>query len=65
MTFLILINWVSSLPILGPLCGIFHFVLKSSTKIDDADQTPYSVAFDLGLHCLPLSNKKDPRLIRW
>ena len=25
----------------------------------DPDQTPRSVASDLGLHCLPLSHKKD------
>ena len=25
----------------------------------DPDQTPHSVASDLGLHCLPMSHKKD------
>ena len=30
----------------------------------DPDQTPHSVAFDLGLHCLPISNKKDARHIK-
>ena len=25
------------------------------------DQTPHSVASDLGLHCLPMSHKKDAR----
>ena len=29
----------------------------------DPDQTLNSVAFDLGLHCLPMSHKKDARLI--
>ena len=29
----------------------------------DPDQTPHSVASDLGLHCLPMSYKKDARLI--
>ena len=29
----------------------------------DPDQTPRIAASDLGLHCLPLSNKKDARLI--
>ena len=43
----------------------FHFLLTSSKKSDDADQTPYYVAFDLGLYCLPLSHKKDPWRIRW
>ena len=27
------------------------------------DQTPQSAASDLGLHCLPMSHKKDARLI--
>ena len=27
----------------------------------DPDQTPHSVASDLGLHCLPMSHKKDAR----
>ena len=29
----------------------------------DPDQTPPSVASDLGLHCLPMSHKKDARHI--
>ena len=29
----------------------------------EPDQTPHSVASDLGLHCLPLSHKKDARHI--
>ena len=29
----------------------------------DPDQTPNSVASDLGLHCLPMSHKKDARHI--
>ena len=29
----------------------------------DPDQMPYSVASDLGLHCLPMSHKKDARHI--
>ena len=29
----------------------------------DPDQTPHSVASDLGLHCLPMSHKKDTRHI--
>ena len=30
----------------------------------DPDQTPQSVASDLGLHYLPMSHKKDARQIR-
>ena len=29
----------------------------------DPDQTPHSVASDLGLHCLPMSHKKRARHI--
>ena len=29
----------------------------------DPDQTPHSVASDLGLHCLPMPHKKDARHI--
>ena len=29
----------------------------------DPDQTPRSAASGLGLHCLPMSHKKDARLI--
>ena len=29
----------------------------------DPDLTPHSVASDLGLHCLPMSHKKDARHI--
>ena len=29
----------------------------------DPDQTPRCAASDLGLHCLPLSHKKDARVI--
>ena len=32
-------------------------------KGGDPDQTPHSVASDLGLHCLPMSLKKDARHI--
>ena len=30
----------------------------------DPDQTPHSAASDLGLHCFPMSQKWDARLIR-
>ena len=32
------------------------------TKSEDPDQTPHSVASDLGLYCLPTSHKKGARL---
>ena len=35
---------------------------RSVRKSGDPDQTPRSAAFDLGLHCLPMSNKKEARL---
>ena len=31
----------------------------------DPDQTPHSLASDLGLHYLPMSHKKDARYIRF
>ena len=34
-----------------------------ASKQSDADQTPHSVASDLGLPCLPMSHKKDARHI--
>ena len=42
----------------------FSFLFKFLYKImqansGDPDQTPHSVASDLGLHCLPMSHKKD------
>ena len=47
--------------------GIFIFIqiLKehSVSKRGDTDQTPLSAPSDLGLHCLPLSHKKDAILI--
>ena len=36
------------------------FLLANS---EDPDQTPRSAASDLGLHCLPMSQKWDARLI--
>ena len=41
----------------------FHFYSNSSRTLCDSDQTPRSVASDLGLCCLPMSHKKDARLI--
>ena len=35
----------------------------SRLNSENPDQTPRIAASDLGLHCLPLSNKKDARLI--
>ena len=32
-------------------------------SIGDTDQMPRYVAFDLGLHCLSMSHKKDARLM--
>ena len=40
--------------------SIEHSVSKHG---GDPDQTPRSVASDLGLHCLPMSQKKDARII--
>ena len=70
MDFPIFINWMSSLPILWLLSGIFHFCSNFQKKqqllfanSEEPDQTPCFAASDLVLHCLPLSHKKDARLI--
>ena len=50
------------------LDGIFIFIQilieQSVSKQGDPDQTPRSVASDLGLHCLSVPHKKDARLIK-
>ena len=49
------------------LGGIFHFIRilieHSVSNSGDRDQMPQNAASDLGLYCLPLSHKKDARLI--
>ena len=42
---------------------LFYFKMFLLANSEDPDQTPRSVASDLGLHCLPLSQKWDARLI--
>ena len=49
--------------------GTFHFLFKFQKNIllanrGDPDQTPNPAASYLGLHCLPVSHKRDSRLIR-
>ena len=39
------------------------FVVNSVSKQWRPDQTPHFAAYGLGLHCLPMSLKKDARLI--
>ena len=52
------INWICPFPILGLLGVIFHLANSG-----EPDQMPRFAASDLVLHCLPMSHKKDPRLI--
>ena len=63
--FLTVINWTSSFPFEGLLGGIFHFYSNFNRTLCkqtlENDQTPSS---DLGLHCLPMSHKKETRL-KW
>ena len=64
--FPVLINWTSPFLILGLLGGIFHFYFLKETSVSkqgEPDQTPRFAASDLVLHPLPMSHKKDPRLI--
>ena len=39
------------------------YILKANSG--DTDQTPRSAASDLGLHCLPMSHKKDANRLKW
>ena len=62
------INWTSPFPILGLLSSIFSFLFKILKILlfansGEPDQTPHFVASDLVLHLLPMSHKKDARLI--
>ena len=68
MDFPIIINWMSLLSFLGVLGVIYIFLSHFSMKFLCAnwiapDGTPCSVASHLGLCCLPMSHKKDARLI--
>ena len=64
----IIINRMNPLSFLGVLGVIFIFLSPFSMKFLWAnriapDGTPHSAASHLGLFCLPLSHKKDARLI--
>ena len=63
----ILINWTSPFPFLGLFGGIFIQILKRNfckQTYENPDQTlPFALS-DLVLHCLPISHKKDARLIK-
>ena len=62
------INWTNPIPISGLLGGIFHFNLNFERNFclknsREPDQISRFTASDLVLHCLPMSHKKDARLI--
>ena len=63
MEFPILINWTSPFSFEGLLGGIFHFCNNLQASSGDPDQTQRCAASGLGLHYLPISHKKDARLI--
>ena len=64
MYFPILINWLSSFPILWLVGGNFLFLFKSQNYVlADSDQTPHHVVYDMSLQCSPSSHKKKTRLI--
>ena len=44
------------------ICILFRIDILVANS-EDPDQTPRSAASDLGLHCLPVSQKWDTRLI--
>ena len=62
----IVINWVSPLSILGVLGVIFIFIslmkFLCANRIAP-DGTPHYAASHLGLYCLPMSHKRDARLM--
>ena len=58
-----LTNWTSPFPVLGVTGLLFRFYSISIANSEDPDQTPRSAASDLGLHCLPMSQKWNAGLI--
>ena len=60
-----LTNWTSPFPILGVSGVLFHFNYISNRFLlansEDPDQTPRSMAYNLGMHCVPNSPKWDTR----
>ena len=69
MDFPIIIVWVSPFSVSGAYGVIFKFSYNFFMKILLAnriapDEMPHFAASHLGLYCLPMSNKKDVRLIR-
>ena len=62
-----LISRTIPFPILGVSGGIFHLyqilIDRTVSKLGDPLQIPHKVVSDLGLHCLPMSPKKDARLV--
>ena len=64
----ILINWTSPFPNLRVSGVLFFFLFYFKQMFllansQDPDQTLCSAASDLGLHCLPMSRKRNTRLI--
>ena len=64
----IIILWASPLSFLGTssVILIFYFIFRGnfSKQTIAPDGTPQNAASHLGLFCLPMSHKKDARLIR-
>ena len=58
-----LISRMSPFPILSGVGQYFSFFSNLYANSEDPDQTPHYAVSDLGLHCLPLSHKKDIGLI--
>ena len=69
MNFPISIDSTSLFQILGIVGGVFPFYSKvyrifcKQTRRADLAQPPQNAAPDQGLHCWPMSHKKDARLI--
>ena len=65
MYFPIPINWTSPFPIVRwHFSSLFKFQMNFYKQTEEKpDQTPPLAAPDLVLHCLPMSHKKNARLI--
>ena len=65
MEFPTVINWTSPVPLEGLLGGILHFYSNFNRTFckQTVEILIRSAASDLELRCLPISHKKDARLI--
>ena len=68
MELLTIIHWNSPFLFSKMFGGIFHLNSNFNRTfykqtVEKNNQSSHSVASDLGLHCMPMSHRKDARLI--